>query len=292
MIDSFTRYKEGILLKYEEDKLGKYARFLVKPTRAGLRDLSMILLKEERNVIDKEIFESFLGFEFGVNSQRIKKETDKFRPLASFLRQETSLSDIAAADMAALLVDFQPRPYSKYLREVFPNEKQPQPNEKLPPNNPIDLPKIGTPKVGLSTSDNSENKKKPLSKKGNVLIVTITVLLLGSYAVKNEMFPAKECMQWNSDHYEEVVCEGNKLGFLKVNPVFDRNEDLLSFKKIEVCDTTTFFRDGEPLIWYIKQNGECEYFNAPGLHPVSGKPLRPITSHIIEAHIMNKNQSH
>jgi hypothetical protein len=82
-----------------------------------------------------------------------------------------------------------------------------------------------------------------------------------------------------------VVCAGNKIGFYDINPIFDKNDDLLDFKKISVCDTTTFFKYNQPMVWYIKQNGKCEYFNAPGLHPISGKPLRPISKYIIAKYI-------
>jgi hypothetical protein len=95
-------------------------------------------------------------------------------------------------------------------------------------------------------------------------------------------------MQWNTNHYEEVVCEGNKIGFANINPIFERDEKLLDFKKIEVCDTTIFFKDNQPIVWYIKQNNKCEYFNAPGLHPITNKPLRPITQYIIDKYVKNK----
>ncbi len=67
-------------------------------------------------------------------------------------------------------------------------------------------------------------------------------LLFGSYRIKKEYFPDKECVQWNKDHYEEVVCEGSKIGFANVNPILEKQESVLDFKKIEVCDTTTFLR--------------------------------------------------
>lgn len=277
MKDTFSNYKEAIKAQYADQKLGVYANFLMQPTPARLRDLGIILFKENKNQNDKQIFQSFLGFEFEANSiQKIKNETDKFKPLATFLKNETELSDYNAADFLAILVGFELRPYSKFLHQGnaevkrFDNEPK-EKEEKL----------VRTSDPQYDVLINKKSKGKSIA-----IAAGFVGLLVGSYVVKKEVFPAKECIQWNDDHYEEVVCEGNKIGFADVNPIFDKNEDLLDFKKIEVCDTTTFFKNDQPIVWYIKQDGKCEYFNAPGLHPISGKPLRPITKHIIATHVV------
>ena len=79
-------------------------------------------------------------------------------------------------------------------------------------------------------------------------------LLLVSYRIKKEYFSNKECVQWNKDHYEEVVCAGSKIVFADVNPIIERQESVLDFKKIEVSDTTTFFKNKQPVIWYCKKD--------------------------------------
>ncbi|HMK07341.1 MAG TPA: hypothetical protein VK476_07420 [Flavobacterium sp.] len=291
MTDSFTRYKQEVFAQYEKVKQENYARFLINPTRAGLRDLCIILLQDEEKAtkVDRKIFADFIGFEYGAGIQRLKKETDKFRPLATFLRGETALSDIAAADMVALLVDYEARPYSKYLREVFPIEEisNAENIELQQPGAEIFTPKTGGPMVGLSSLPEEKKEKKKFWKRKEVIIIIFSVAILAVYPIKKEIFPAKECMQWNTDHYEEVVCEGKEIGFAKINPIFDKNEDLLDFKKIAVSRKTVFFKDNQPLVWYVKQGGVCEYFNGPGLHPVSGKPLLPITKYMIEKHVLN-----
>lgn len=277
MNDTFSNYKEAIKAQYADHKLGIYANFLMQPTPARLRDLGIILFKENQNQNDKQIFQSFLGFEFEANSiQKIKNETDKLKPLATFLKNETELSDYNAADFLAILVGFELRPYSKFLHQGNAEVKRfgNEPKEKEEK-----FVRTSDPQYDVLTNKKSKGKSIAFA-------AGFVGLLLGSYVVKKEVFPAKECMQWNDDHYEEVVCEGNKIGFADVNPIFDKNEDLLDFKKIEVCDTTTFFKNDQPIVWYIKQDGKCQYFNGPGLHPISGKPLRPITKHIIATHVI------
>lgn len=291
MADSFSRYKEEILAKYDIVKSETYARFLIKPTRAGLRELCIILFKDEENAItvDKRIFKDFMGFEYDAGIQKMKNETDRFRPLGDFLKRETSLLEIAAADMVALLVDFQPRPYAKYLKEAIKLDDRPAPSANPETVSPETLtPEIGSPKVGNDKQSQKLVRTTPIWKRKHIIIITISVAIFAGYALKKEVFPSKECMQWNVDHYEEVICEGNQLGFANINPIFERDEDLLDFKKLKVDSTTVFFKEGQPIVWYAKRGGKCEFFNGPGLHPITGKPLMPITKYMIEKHVLSK----
>ena len=276
MKDTFSSYKAALKQQYEENKSGVFANFLAQPTPARLRDLGILLFKENRSQNDKKVFQSFLGFEFEINGiQKIKNETNKFKPLATFLKNETELSDFNAADFLAILVDFQQRPYSKFLQQGVTEVKRFDNEPTVEEENLIKAQEYEYNPLPLKNS----------KRKAIFIFAGIIGLLTISYIVRKEFFPAKECMQWNNDHYEEVVCAGNKIGFYEINPIFEKNDDLLDFKKINVCDTTTFFKYNQPMVWYIKQNGKCEYFNAPGLHPISGKPLRPISKYIIAKYI-------
>jgi hypothetical protein len=64
-------------------------------------------------------------------------------------------------------------------------------------------------------------------------------------------------------------------------------EEVLKLKQIEVCDTTTFFKEGKPIVWYCKVDGKPEFFNTYGIHPETGKALRPVTKYIIEKYVKN-----
>jgi hypothetical protein len=287
MSNTFLRYKEEIKESYATVKGGKHANFLLKPTTAKLRDLCIMLCRENSNANDQLIFKNFFGFEFETSSiQKIKKETEKFKPIVTFLKGETELSDsnYNAADITAFLVNFELRPYSKFLGQGHSQKEKPSIDDLKSNEGNTIKEATGLEKVN-SLSQRDSGKKQPLWKTKRAMAALLPVLIFAGYTAKNQAFPSKECMQWDNDHYEEVVCEGKKIGFAGIDPIFDKEENLLDFKKIKVCDTTTFFKDGQPLVWYIKQNGACEYFNGPGLHPLSGKPLHPITAHIIEAHI-------
>jgi hypothetical protein len=106
------------------------------------------------------------------------------------------------------------------------------------------------------------------------------------YSAKNLILPEKECMKWEGDHYEAVDCKNEKSGSENFLSVEVLNENLLSFKKIEVDINTVFFKKGQPIIWYGKSfDGNFEYFNQPGLHPETGKILKPISQYIIKKYV-------
>lgn len=92
---------------------------------------------------------------------------------------------------------------------------------------------------------------------------------------------AQECMLWKEDHFEQVSCSGSRYEH-PLNPL-----KLENFKKIQVSDTTDFFRHDQPQVWYDKSNGRLEYFSAPGIHPENGKTLKPITEYMIQKYIRN-----
>lgn len=92
-------------------------------------------------------------------------------------------------------------------------------------------------------------------------------------------------MQWQNDHYEAVVCESKAEGFLDLYTTLPRNKELLHFRKIQVCDTTLFFRNNRPIVWYSKNKKKLEFFNGPGFNPENGKPLKPITHYMIDKYV-------
>ena len=97
-------------------------------------------------------------------------------------------------------------------------------------------------------------------------------------------------MIWVKNHYEAVEFDKVKYS-AAVSPL---NQIVLDkFKKIAVCDTTTFFKNGDvdnPLVWYGKapDNKEYEYFIPSRLHPETGKTLKPISTYIIMEYIFSR----
>jgi len=124
----------------------------------------------------------------------------------------------------------------------------------------------------------STKKKNYLIAIGLFLIVLISVLV---YSANRERW-----MVWENDRYVEVNFDPKTydLGQLKLY-----NEDrIANFKKIEVdCATQFFDKRGKVLVWYGKNNNnkELEFFTSLGLHPETGKTLKPITRYMITKYV-------
>lgn len=116
--DRLEEYKKAVRLKYETEKNGDYSSFLFNPSRAKLRDLCSELFKQNLNVEDLKTFSLFFGFEYNLdNLKKLRDQKDKFRPIENFFKGETDLSDIEGINIAAILVDFKPRPFSRFIKQ-------------------------------------------------------------------------------------------------------------------------------------------------------------------------------
>lgn len=289
MEDTFITYKKEIKAKYEQEKTGSNANFLLNPTTGNIRNLAILVFEEITNENDLKIFEKFMGFEYKISAiQNIKIETEKFKPLGTFLKGQTELSNYNAADMLAVILNFNPRPYRNFIKKNSSEtdiikEVNSEKEQECSTTIPQEINEI----VVTKTRSESTNKKK---KRGVLLGISAGILALSAsvfHNVKNTT--EKNCMIWNIDHYESVDCDNIKQGFTYSILVPSDEKLLNNFRKIEV-DSTTLFFDGknQPLIWYGKNaNKQYEYFTHYGIHPETGKTLKPITNFIINKHIKN-----
>lgn len=217
----------------------------------------------------------FMGFEFSPeHKNRLKEETDRFRNIENFLKGITDTSDRELVNLTAILVDFNPRPFLKFKKSTI--DKNGDSSEDYEPltSNP--------------TPDT--NKKSNLKKKLIFGFLGLTTLFSLGYTAKDLVLPKKECMQWQGDHYVEIDCQVETNSFYASSPIVPFDDRTSTLKRVTVSDTTKFFReDGMALIWYCKVNGEPEYFNEPGLHPTTGKALKPITHYMIDKYVKKVN---
>lgn len=124
----------------------------------------------------------------------------------------------------------------------------------------------------------AKRKNDLFSRKSLIVIISLIVVVATS-SFLGYMGGQEECMVWNNDHYVMTECKGS-INERKFIPHIYNN-----LKRIEVSDTTTFFRNGEVQIWYDKSNGRLEFFTSPGIHPVNEKTLKPITNYMIEKYV-------
>lgn len=126
---------------------------------------------------------------------------------------------------------------------------------------------------------------KPFLKRNKItfVIVVTAVLIVSGISI----FSHPKWMEWDGTHYIETPFDAEKLkaGILKPFKQ-DRIDD---FKRLEPnCHSQFFNEDKSVRVWYGKNsNGTWEYFSSYGLHPQTGKTLKPITQYIIDKYICN-----
>jgi hypothetical protein len=277
-------YKKAVKAKYEVEKTGPFSSSLLSPSRGALRKLCFEIFKDNSNKDDLKVFSSFCGFEFSVEHRnKLSDKTDKFRKVENFFIGETDPADIETINMAAILVDFNPRPFLKFSKSGFVEIDRDEIKET------IEEPMLAVDENRhITTSSQNltiQKTKKPLNKKIIVLFILLSVLGIG-YSIKEIVFPKKQCMEWQKDHYELVDCMSKTEGIGNITLKIPLDESLSDLKRIWACDTTTFFRDNKAVIWYYKTgDNKLELFNKPGFHPINQKPLRPITEYMIEKYL-------
>jgi hypothetical protein len=285
--ESLEVYKEAIKAKFEEEKNGIYSSFFISPSRAKLRQLCEEKLKNSINSEDLNSFKFLFGFEFDAsNKNKIQANTDKFRPIETFLKGETDLTDLNAINLAAMLVDFQPRPF-----RIFANKEGFDINEGVRLIKTQSLIKTGVEEsksiISLKETNQFDYRiNKNFKRKISIGVLSLIGVSTIGYTAKDIISPDAECMQWQKDHYEIVDCQsGNSKGFMSQSEIVPFNENQSQLVKIEITDTTTFFKNRKPLYWYSKVNGKPEFFNTHGLHPETYKALRPVSEYIVAKYV-------
>jgi hypothetical protein len=114
---TFEEYKNAIRIKYEVSKIEEVSGILLNPTPAQLRNLCLMRLDNCLTKTDWSVFRMFFNVK---EEEQLRKEIEnfdigKFKPIISFLKEEKDSDNVTRIELAAILVDFNPRPYNKYL---------------------------------------------------------------------------------------------------------------------------------------------------------------------------------
>ena len=307
-------YKEAVRRKYEKEKDGIYSNYLGTPSQANLRDLCWKIFKSGNiSEDDLAVYNDFFKFEFdGKNENTSPSYNNSFKKLGKFFRGETKPAKIDTINFAAVLVDFEFRPFGKFKKYYTNDQKNvEEENDLMDEIEAVEESEIGSnveKEVCTSELDKKMNgdssftevhrssnfvgsgKRKSfekLLKKSKSTIITTLIIFCLIGGVIYFAFFKKHCMQWSNDHYEIVDCTSGLDE--NVSVIIPYNKDLLDFKKVKVCDTTTCFKsDGQAIIWYAKTPNGIDFFNTHGTHPENKKALRPITQYIINKYVKNK----
>ena len=132
---------------------------------------------------------------------------------------------------------------------------------------------------------NHKNPKKLSESKKTKLLIIISIVVIISLFITNSI-TKQRWMIWNGSQYEEVDFNKADLGNGDLKAY--KKERIESFKKATNldCHYDYFNIDGSVRIWYGKnKKGELDFFTDLGLHPETGKTLKPITVYMIRKYI-------
>lgn len=287
---TFNSYKKAIQDHYEFVKNKDITSVLLTPSPAQLRNYCTMLVDKGLSKKDEEIFKAFFETK---SDEKLKKSiescnTDKFKTIISFLKDKRDSEMALRIEMASIIVDFSPRPYADFLTS---NSIATSDNKQFV--TVINGDNDSETKVRFEVEDVKEEIVKAKNFSSRNIKKKITLGLIGligissiAYTAKNLIIPDAQCMQWQNNHYEKVDCnKQNQQGIIKSIDIIPFDPIKAELIKIKVSDTTTFFKNGKAILWYCKVNGKPEFFNTHGIHPETGKALKPVTKYIINKYV-------
>jgi hypothetical protein len=293
MVDA---YKENVLRAYNDKKAsGALSPNLSSSTPARLKDECIMMLTESYKPRDEKIVRSIFGPKEDLKAyvKAIDKETDKFRPLNSFLKGKTTDPDERVVDLLAWLIGFEPRPVlNGYTVNAFKKEKPVVPGDETQKETTVK-----PDEVEKKRKEKNEHKNLVSTKAKNLgILLAVLVLagggtyLLSPNSTKNAapnvslVTGSEKCMYWIGDHYLAVPCSQ----IHRDTPVVPLDTQVLNHLK-KITDITSINDNSLGKVWYARlHKDDYEYFTDSGFHPIDTViRLRPITKFIIGNHILN-----
>jgi hypothetical protein len=113
--NTLKEYKKEIRNKYEIEKEREYFDYLQSPSRGKLRDFCWLIFENNPTEDDLKVFKNLFSLDFDpTKKKKFKEQKDKFRPIETFFKGQTDPTNIDAINLAAIMVDFEPRPFKKF----------------------------------------------------------------------------------------------------------------------------------------------------------------------------------
>lgn len=321
----FEEYKNAVLEFYLIKKKNlKLSYNLESPGREKLRKECVIVFLRKNSKADKDFIQSFFDptNRYSDQVRSIEKfKLDKFRPLVSFLTEETNTRNEGNIKLLAWLIDFptyedwRQNPIMPEIEEAEPSaiaETSEDDSKEEPTDEATDKPtapvililnneeakgaEYENPKdpSGIETSPDilnppgQEPEERPGKKNKGIIVNGIIVLVIG----------VSIFLYWQDKQDRETITKDEKCMFWTgdhyeavtcnigtATPKIDLNVQTLNrLKKITLADTLTKNSIGK--VWYAKINKEIEFYTDSGMHPVDTvKRLKPITSYIISKNV-------
>ncbi|MGJ1266699.1 hypothetical protein ACR78F_10415 [Sphingobacterium spiritivorum] len=298
----FIDYQEIVIKRYKEIKAkGDLPNNLAHLTPANLRNECLNICRD-RFIENEDILRTFFGSaQDQPTTFRLIRGIDieRFQPLINFLKESTSATNSNNIELLAWLIDFTPRPYSKWEIESRLNKPEitsdPPGEEETGPKPPVDTTLGGRENPGEDTSQSEPEvviilpppPKKPWFKRNikqtALSLMAATTLCGGTYMVAYN--GSQGCMYWTGDRYKSVPCQEKVEGATVL--ALD-SAKLLNFRKINIPDTLTISSINN--LWYTKITVDsAEFYTGSGFHPLfPEKRLKPVTPYILNKYVLNK----
>lgn len=134
------------------------------------------------------------------------------------------------------------------------------------------------------TNELNEGGKMKILWSKNKITIIVSLIIIVCVLLYNSL-TRQRWMIWQEDNYIEVKFDLEKYNVNQLKVY--KEERIEFFKKIKPTCTYEFFNeDGSVKVWYGKnKDKELEYFTAYGLHPETGKTLKPITQYMINKYV-------
>lgn len=292
-MDPFKVFTQQVFDAYQKMKgTADLALGLENPTVSKLRDRCLVILADKTRVGDHQLVKEFYDPE---NQKDIleahirRTNPDIMKALTKFMKGETTKTEEKNVKLLAALINFEPRPYSKWYAQYQEELLRSQQDE--------------APGQGVEGIENTEGGKKmdgPDVVRRNqprrswftfslqitlfCLFVAICTVVIVYNIKQNTSNGGNGCMVWTEDRYERIVCAPHTGGLTAI--ALDSIK-VAHFRKIMQTDTITYNAIGN--VWYSKIDNEVEFFTASGSHPIyTFKKLKPITMHIVDTYVYHK----
>lgn len=283
----FSDYKVQVVDFYKRNRvLGKLPLNLINPTPAKLKKECLLVFQSRNTKGDLAIIRQFFGHrddEDGYLKAIKNIDTDKFKPLVNFLKEQTQDTEDKNIELLAWLVDYIPRPY----QFSFEGNTTPKgeiitiTNEIEPKSEPIII--LG---YEITLPAKTWYQTKNLRLLPILLITIIAIFSLNQYLSPNSILSfgknKNQCMYWANEGYASINCD-EKMAQVQIIALDESK--LKYFKKITRPDTLTI--SDIKGVWYSKINKVVELYTSPGNHPIhTDKQLKPLSKYMFNKYVI------
>lgn len=287
----FEEYKEDLRNFYLEKKAAnQLPDALDRPERQKLRRECLRVLTTRNSKHDQEVVRAFFDpiNQYEELSKSIEKfDLDRFRPIVNFLTKGTAVRSDESVKLLAWLLGFDSYHDWRLKRtseEIAPKETLFQ--ENLLPVTELVEPTSLDEGVKVRQQFTRERASSTTiligSLSGMVILATVFLVYQHLFNHGTQMPTSNQkCMYWTGKQFRPIECGAKNVrgSIVPLNLGTLKNQ-----RRLFMTDTLTKRSLGK--VWYLKRNGQHEFFTDSGRHPIdTQKMLKPLSRYILSNHV-------